>query len=378
MYRYIRAIQLDGTYPNDDGVWAISGERISKGWGELDDAHLWSPPDDEWPPDEPPALDADAEANRVAAYTRIHDAEHCKRALQIGWPVVAIVPITRAWFHVPLGRVEPATEEGPLIQWHSLTLLAALEEEDRFLFPNSWGERWGDHGAGTITYDYFDRQVIEAWVVHLPTTVRAHSTHEGEFELRTLNYVSAIGDDVAVLDVWLPGSSGRAELAGWYIAVTRPSSVEVQDFFVKPSFRGRGVARKMADYLTGFARFFNLCLRVWVPHGDMRKDAKAVEAVARLLGVTLTRSTERWATHLGVALPRTPGDASRFKQIGLSVTSLLSPAHRVRRLTLERSSRSPTWVSPQVRPPGAPRFIPKGAGASEYGASPLARGWNLR
>jgi aminopeptidase C len=92
------------------------------------------------------------------------------------------VQVTKAWFHVPLGRIEPDTEEGRLIQSHSLVLHADLEEEGRFRFPNSWGWHWGDQGFGTFTYDYFDRKVIEAWIAHPFPATGAHTTHEEEFE----------------------------------------------------------------------------------------------------------------------------------------------------------------------------------------------------
>jgi hypothetical protein len=78
-----------------------------------------------------------------------------------------------------------------------------------------------------------------------------------------------------MLDVWLPDPSGRNELAGWYIAVHRPFTLEVQDFFVKPAFRGRGEARKMADYLAGMARFSP----PWQPQQG------AEENVSRLMGL---------------------------------------------------------------------------------------------
>lgn len=298
-YGYVRALQLDGTYPNDAGAWSITCNRVRKGWGMLP-AATWSPPRHEWPPREPPGLDQVAANFRVRVYTRITDVEECRRALRAMWPVFTVVPVTHAWFHVPWGRIERETEEGRIIQWHMVRLVQDLPDDSRFLFANSWHHKWGMRGFGTLSYDYFERRVIEAWIDHPLATAGSKTNQEEEFELRSIAYITPFGEEVYVLDVWTEAGMGTKDLAGWYISVVKPCSLDVQDFFVKPAFRRRGVARKMADHLRGLARFARAPLRVWVPHGDMKMDPGAVDAVARLLGVTLQPTEARWATHVGV------------------------------------------------------------------------------
>lgn len=40
--------------------------------------------------------------------------------------------------------------------WHCIPVCGWDDSTGRFLFKNSWGKSWGDHGYGTIPYEYLE------------------------------------------------------------------------------------------------------------------------------------------------------------------------------------------------------------------------------
>src|SRR3984885_3033916 len=76
MYPYIRALQIEGTYPDDAGAWPISTARVVKGWGMVT-KQSWPYDPRKWPPQEPPGLDKLAKQRRKNRYQRIRTANEC-------------------------------------------------------------------------------------------------------------------------------------------------------------------------------------------------------------------------------------------------------------------------------------------------------------
>jgi len=77
LYGFVRARQLEGTYPGDKstGTWSITPLRVLCGWGAVTEDEWPSPSD--WPPNEPPELDAKAKARRLHHYQRVRSVGEC-------------------------------------------------------------------------------------------------------------------------------------------------------------------------------------------------------------------------------------------------------------------------------------------------------------
>ncbi len=74
-YAFVRARQLEGTYPRDEGLWNTTMERVLCGWGYVP-ASAWS--DENWlNPKEPAGIDALAKEHRSWGYRRIRSSLRC-------------------------------------------------------------------------------------------------------------------------------------------------------------------------------------------------------------------------------------------------------------------------------------------------------------
>src|SRR5438270_12062079 len=156
IYHYVRARQLEGTYPGDGatGVWPITVFRIMKGWGSIREG-AWAYPsnDDDWPPQEPPGVDEIAKRERLFAYHRTRSIGDCAKALNANHSITAAFEIDDSWTNPVSGIIPPP--KGRPTGSHTVFLIEFRPEEQRFLFQNSWGMRWGCRGTGTLPPAYF-------------------------------------------------------------------------------------------------------------------------------------------------------------------------------------------------------------------------------
>lgn len=79
-------------------------------------------------------------------------------------PIIISVPVkwNEEWSHS--GKITTLLNSSEIIGWHAITLFAYDDDQRVFLFKNSWGSEWGLQGRGTITFDFIQRHVDEAWV----------------------------------------------------------------------------------------------------------------------------------------------------------------------------------------------------------------------
>ena len=71
--------------------------------------------------------------------------------------------MTRAWHSAPNGRITQACMSSPFISTHVVSLVGYEDASSTVKFVNSWGPKWGDAGTGTVTYDFFDTNLVECW-----------------------------------------------------------------------------------------------------------------------------------------------------------------------------------------------------------------------
>jgi GNAT superfamily N-acetyltransferase len=344
MYGFVRARQLEGTYPGDPaiGTWGSTRLRIDRGWGRIPESEWpYITGTGPWPPSEPPGLDAKAKKYRILRYQRITHLEECKLALiSHRQPFTASFEITKQWSDAADGVIENPAEGDEIIGSHAISIFAYDDMKRRFKFANSWGENWGNKGYGTLPYEFFDHSLVEAWV--------ADGTGQPPGQPTTgIAEISWAVQDFAerVFHVREYYDAGADERIGWAFAVQGQDYLDVEEFYVRPQFRGRGYGTRLLQSLKDLSIQARLPLYFFVPFADAIPDNLSV--VVRLLSKAryyLFRSELRWCP----LVARQPIDAATLSLILPSRPGLVLPRFG---MTAERLAQ-PTSGEPVVEQEG--------------------------
>jgi GNAT superfamily N-acetyltransferase len=297
-YNYVRSRQLEGTYPGDPktGAWGSTSLRVGKGWGwPLESEWPYDGDAAHWPPVEPPDMDIKAKANRILAYERARTIDECRTLLAAEIPITAAFEIDESWSH-PKEGVIPAPATQTISGSHAILLCGYNDNEQRFIFANSWGVGWGDKGFGYLPYDYFPKRFLEAWSIIVPKMPPIPTGSSG-VEWRTWGIHDPLGGllhGIEVVDL------SADELIGWGFAVERDAFLDIEELFVRPKWRNQGYASRMATEFIKLSTRLGRHLRAWIPHSDCNKrNLSALKAVLRHLGLSVQSSPERWAGAIG-------------------------------------------------------------------------------
>ena len=303
-YNFIRSRQLEGTFPGDrtEGVWPITVQRVSRGLGAPEEQD-WPrmTQRDEWPPSEPPGLNAKARSNRVHHYQRVRSARECPRVLSSAGALGAAFEITEQWFDAPKGIIEMPEADTPVIGSHCVCFLPQRLEGTGFVFMNSWGEEWGNRGLGALSPEFFDRYLIEAWAPFGDGLFPCYFEGRGVTDLAwgMPDYLGGALHGREIFD------ATHDERIAWTFAVCRDRFLDVEELFVMPSHRQKGYANRLVDMLRELAEKLGLNIRLWVPFADCEPDnLPGLEKIASRLGVELMPSGVRWAALKAVAHPQ--------------------------------------------------------------------------
>ena len=327
-YGFVRCRQLEGTFPGrpETGVWIATILRLRRGWGRVLEED-W-PSDDgtsQWPPAEPPGLDAKAKGSRTLCYQRIHDSLECKQAIAFAGPVYASFEITDQWFDAKDGIVSMPGERPQIVGTHGVLLTGYSDEEGVFRFINSWGPNWGKDGFGQLPYEFFDRWMIESYLERpfgeLP---RNNSTTVVELSWASPDFAERIFHARELYDAAID------ERLGWAFAVQLEDRLEVEELYVRPQFRRRGYADRLMRMLSELSVKAGLPLQFVVPFPDCQPGNLAV--VQRFFaagGYKLTDTEERSAPYAAVMLPSVvipPPPSLRRPHTGAATTAPGIPA----------------------------------------------------
>jgi GNAT superfamily N-acetyltransferase len=300
-YGFVRGRQLEGTFSQgpEVGVWIVTANRVAKGWGLLQESD-WPYSTTDWPPKEPPAVDSLAKKIRVGAYQRIRDFGECKRVLAGGMSLVsAAFQITDQWFSALDGIIEEPSVKTPITKKsHAVCLMDYDDNKHTFKFPNSWGNRWGDHGYGYLPYEYFDKYILESWTMNNLKEGRPKPFKGSEPGLWVLDWSisDVFGGVLYGIELY---QSKEDEFIGWTFAVRRwgATFLDVEELFVRPAFRGLGEGKFFAQELRKLAEREGLPLRLWIPHADANPaNLMRVEKIVKRLALRIEPGGVRWAS----------------------------------------------------------------------------------
>lgn len=216
------------------------------------------------------------------------------------------------WVDPPAGVISiPGTNEHPLPLSHDVYIEKWVEERGAFLFENWWGQEWGLNGHGFLPPAYVARFMIESWVFYLREKPRLHRIVRSErgfhyIRWRSQNYLH---HEVHGFEIQEAASGERI---GWAFAVERDGAFEIEDFYVRQEFRGRGFGRQLTDLIRPVIQQRQRTCRLWVPFADSKSESPATYtpmiSIAQRLGLSFLPCGVTWAAYL--ATNETIGDGS--------------------------------------------------------------------
>jgi GNAT superfamily N-acetyltransferase len=325
IYGFVRGRQLEGTYPGDPatGTWGSTRFRVGRGWGAVPESE-WPYPKstDPWPPTEPPGLDAKAKQYRILFYQRVTNSYECKLALPRHNLVVASFEITKQWDDANGGVIEVPAEGAEIIGSHAIRIVGYDDAKGRFTFANSWGTTWGDKGYGYLPYEFFDQELIEAWVAAGTGQRPPSQPTTGIAEVRWAipDYAGRIFHAREFYD------ADADERIGWAFAVQGQDYLDVEELYVRPQFRRQRYGTSLLRSLKDLSTQAGLPLEFYIPFADSKPENLSV--VERLLfkeRYFLFPSGLRWCS----LVARQPVAVAELSLRLPSPPALISPRSRV-------------------------------------------------
>jgi GNAT superfamily N-acetyltransferase len=236
-------------------------------------------------------LDDLAKQRRINHYFRVRTVEECKRTLAYCGPVLASFEITNEWFTAPQGVIPAPSPGTQYIAAHSVLLVGYDDTKNQFKFMNSWGADWGDSGFGFLPYNSFEAAWDEGWFMdlaypdfHKPPN---HSKRSWGFQR------AASGFKYHCIEFADPQDLRIA----WTLAVQREEGwLEVEELFVRPTFRRQGYGKGLLRSLDRLADELGCRLKMWISYADV--DTLNISIIDKLIapiGLARKASGYRWA-----------------------------------------------------------------------------------
>ncbi|HXV04362.1 MAG TPA: GNAT family N-acetyltransferase [Solirubrobacterales bacterium] len=289
-YGFVRGRELEGTYPGPPNVgsWILTTQRISKGWGSLPN-RFWPYDPADWPPVEPPGLDTVAKAARTRCYMRCRTLEECRKVLEGGGMVLAAFEIDDSW-SASEGLIDDPRLHSPQAS-HSIVLVDFDPVEETIGFTHNWGPAWGENGFGRLPYRYWSDRLLEAWIPDERQAATVEPSRAYEFIVIKREAPDPWGHTIHLIEV---EDRPRDEMMAWAMMRHSSAGLELEEIFVRPTFRGRGHGRRLADAIIELHDTLDGPLSAWIAHADAAPTA-AQDAILRRLGLGRVPSDERWA-----------------------------------------------------------------------------------
>lgn len=315
-YVYVRSLELEDRPPSDIGQWSVTNMRLLylEGLPDLDE-HMVPIKQDGTFANTPPELRRSFWNRRTRFYRRIRSADEASRLLKLRSHddiTKVCLPLFASWVDPPDGVIpmpSPGEREAP--ETHAITLLDAIRlggtevegvpDAEHFLFRNTWGPQWGHQGMGLLPFAYYNKYGFEQWVESNDNDLRRFRLKRlkpdwwswqswDEFDRRV--YAFEAGDP-------------QKERLGWAFMIETQDAVELEELFVAPEARGKGVGSELARLVSGLVAAKKMPLRIWVPFADTIQEsprtAGALPHLAKRLGVEFHRSPVPWAAYFATS-----------------------------------------------------------------------------
>ena len=181
---------------------------------------------------------------------------------------------------------------------HSLVLIGCDRANETLRFTHNWGPYWGDGGFGSLPYRYWSDRLLEAWIPDNREAAVVESPADSDFVVIKRDAKDPWGHAIHLIEVEDPI---RDEMMGWAIMRHSPSGLELEEFFVRPSFRRLGHGRRLARAVDQIRTSLDVPLKSWIPHVDA-SPTKAQDAIFTRLRLERSVTTERWAAACAIEI----------------------------------------------------------------------------
>ncbi len=312
-YGFVRARQLEGTYPGDPklGAWPITSNRTLFGWGQVgEDEWSYFRGQDEFAAPEPPGLDESAKRHRVHHYQRIRNSSEARAILerngkiltrlskghplgQVGRPLEVKVAfeITQDFLKAPRGLIVNPPAGSPVIGAHAVPLIGYSRSQKWFEFGVLWSG-WGDNQRGYMPLEFFDKCMIDSWCIDLSSPSLPKIPGIGELRW---DVPDPLGDRFHALELY---DGDADERMAWSFAVRRGACLDIEEFYVRPAYRLRGYGTRLTGMVLDLAERKGLSLRGWIAFADCEEaNRPALASILSKLGLNIRRSGVRWAAY---------------------------------------------------------------------------------
>ncbi|HQZ67075.1 MAG TPA: hypothetical protein PLY87_18415, partial [Planctomycetaceae bacterium] len=286
--------QLEGRDPDvsNDGIWGISQWRCQKRYGNIANSIV---PFEQKIADIPAKIWDLARQARLFGYFRVPYSNGTIRLLQHEHEVRLGLEITTDWYDPPDGLIPALDERSAFIGSHAVPLMSYVH--GRFMFRNSWGE-WGHHGHGAFPLENWDKSIIDSWYMCSDSWFVLGKKDNG-IVCRGWKWEPERDFGVHGREIY---DAGADEYLAWAFCVVRDGYLDIDEFFVWPSERGKGYGRYLADMVLRLSFEMRRPIRQVVSFADTEpSEIEGAYAVARMLNVRLVESTVRWASMIGTA-----------------------------------------------------------------------------
>jgi ribosomal protein S18 acetylase RimI-like enzyme len=224
--------------------------------------------------------------------------------------VQATFEITNQWFSAEQGAIKVPESGEETVGSHCVLIVGFDVLGRRFRFVNRWGEAWGQHGIGYLPIEYFEKYFVASWAQTgtglFPDYLKLPGITDVMWRQPDFLGHSVYGGDT----LWgCEVHNGITdEHMGWAFAVHREGHLDVEELFVRPQFRGQGIANRLVEMLLKTAAVVKLPLRMWIPFADWTEsNIPAIETIASKLGLALFETDERWAAAVAMYPQRSTG-----------------------------------------------------------------------
>ena len=315
-YPYVRAVELEGRHPHDVGAWLTTTWRIGYGEGipiPGSEGYTLFTIGDELPPT--PRLPRDLRFPQYCAgYRQLRTPRRLADYVAAGNYASVCLPLTAAWVRESDGPIPMPTPSDVL---HAATHCVEIDGVDRARRRFEFNHKWEEWQRGSLPYEY-----VAEYAFELMGPLLAHKT---PLQSRRQAKLAGYGGPATRLAIGMTGMEhgdrlhfstildGEGDRLGWTFLLETGGTLEVEELYVRPEFRGNGYGRVLTDEVLRRRRALELrrrrrlTLRLRVPWSDSKQEAPggygAIIAAARRLDLRFRPSDVRWAAYLADESP---------------------------------------------------------------------------
>lgn len=310
LYVYWRARQLEGTQNDgpEPGVFFINNYRVRTGWGNVPST-VYPYDATVWPPNEPSGLDRIGKYHRTSHYQRLFSLLEIKLCILERESVQISLPITKQWYEATGGLISTPASVAEFIEVHAVLIVGYDDNKQILKFRNSWKPTWGDDGCGYLPYEYFDKHVMEVWHCAPFAADRPKKKH------RKATWVI---QNWGLKQPWLNNVVHCMEIhdglndekAAWMIVIQdfEYNELRVDDLYVRPEYRRRGLATRLCREALDASNGLNLPIRFLIADGDIDTKSANISAInnfVQKMGLHV-----RWNGEFGIKYIVEPGNTT--------------------------------------------------------------------